>query len=425
MGRGVTVAKSLHGVKLASVSLDLTGNWYIAGEEEATHQHKVWRIPYTLDKTEEIFAADALSIDVYSSYGSTYVFAIVDNEVRMYGTPGNRRSPHEGDFVIIQKADDNHEWRGLVFDTSAKFLYVTDRKMNQVYRFDPTSPGYPRKMVAGNPDGRPADDATHLDHPEGVKFANGDLYILQGSSEGGRVVRWTPDEAERTFVYDFLVNGRLGFDVADVTEDFIYYRTSDNSVYKHCVNSPCNEPIIIVGGCGAGHDRNQIVNAGSGALEMDYSGKLLVWDFGGERFVHWANRDMLCPEIHCDPLTTTTPSTTTTASTTRTTTTTSSTTPSTTSTSTSSSTTPSTTTSTTTSTTPSTTTSTTTSTTPSTTTSTTTSTTPSTTTSTTTSTTPSTTTSTTTSTTPSTTTSTTTSTTPRVANWGAPVGFFL
>ncbi|KAF4716673.1 hypothetical protein FOZ63_008792, partial [Perkinsus olseni] len=286
------------GIEMVDYTFDNSGNWYIAGEEEATHQHKVWRIPYTLDKTEEIFAADALSIDVYSSYGSTYVFAIVDNEVRMYGTPGNRRSPLEGDFVIIQKADDNHEWRGLVFDTSAKFLYVTDRKMNQVYRFDPTSPGYPRKMVAGNSDGRPADDATHLDHPEGVKFANGELYILQGSSEGGHIVRWTPYEAERTFVYDFLVNGRLGFDVADVTEDFIYYRTSDNSVYKHCVNSPCNDPVIIVGGCGAGHDRNQIVNAGSGALEMDYSGKLLVWDFDGERFVHWANRDMLCPEIH-------------------------------------------------------------------------------------------------------------------------------
>ncbi|KAF4672779.1 hypothetical protein FOZ60_001785, partial [Perkinsus olseni] len=321
------------GINMVDYTFDNVGYWYIAGEEKSTGSHKVWRIPYTLDKTEEIFAADALSIDVYSSYGSTYVFAIVDNEVRMYGTPGNRRSPQEGDFVIIQKADDNHEWRGLVFDTSAKFLYVTDRKMNQVYRFDPTSPGYPRKMVAGNPDGRPADDATHLDHPEGVKFANGELYILQGSSEGGHIVRWTPGKSERKFVYDFLVNGRLGFEVADVTQRYIYYRSSTDSVYKHCDNSPCNEPVLIAGGCGRGHNGNQLINARSGALRMAYSGKLQIWDFGGERFVHWANRPLRCPTTPCVPssststtmpiTTTTTWSTTTTTSTPSTTTTTS------------------------------------------------------------------------------------------------------
>ncbi|KAF4722881.1 hypothetical protein FOZ62_005729, partial [Perkinsus olseni] len=60
------------GINMVDYTFDNFGYWYIAGEEKSTGSHKVWRIPYTLDKTEEIFAADALSIDVYSSYGSTY-----------------------------------------------------------------------------------------------------------------------------------------------------------------------------------------------------------------------------------------------------------------------------------------------------------------------------------------------------------------
>ncbi|KAF4647040.1 hypothetical protein FOL47_005162, partial [Perkinsus chesapeaki] len=199
------------------------------------------------------------SIDVYYQRAdATFVFAIVDNEIRMYGTPGNRVPPLEGEYKVIQRADDRYEFTGLTFDRSAHFLFVSDKKNNQVYRYDPSTPGYARRTAAGNRDRRAIDDETHLYHPLAVKYAKGDLYILQGPIENARLVRWTPFKSNRTFQYDFIVEGRLGFDVADVTQDYIYYRTHGDSVYKHCANWPCNDPILIAGGCGPSHEPNQL-----------------------------------------------------------------------------------------------------------------------------------------------------------------------
>ncbi|EER17568.1 hypothetical protein Pmar_PMAR008130, partial [Perkinsus marinus ATCC 50983] len=186
---------------------DNSDNWYIAGQDKSTKEYKVWKAPFDeKGLAVEIFTGEATSIDLYSTSGNTYVFAIVDSEIRMYGTPGNRRPPLAGDFVVIRAAENTHDWAALIFDSSAKYLYVSDRKMNQVYRFDVTSSSYPERLVAGNPDGVAADDETHLDHPEGIRFARGDLYILQGSPEEGHIVRWTPGKSKRKFVYDFAVN---------------------------------------------------------------------------------------------------------------------------------------------------------------------------------------------------------------------------
>ncbi|EER02528.1 hypothetical protein Pmar_PMAR008859, partial [Perkinsus marinus ATCC 50983] len=153
---------------MVDFAFDNSDNWYIAGQDKPTKEYKVWKAPFDeKGLAVEIFTGEATSIDLYSTSGNTYVFAIVDSEIRMYGTPGNRRPPLAGDFVVIRAAENTHDWAALIFDSSAKYLHVSDRKMNQVYRFDVTSSSYPERLVAGNPDGVAADDETHLDHPEG------------------------------------------------------------------------------------------------------------------------------------------------------------------------------------------------------------------------------------------------------------------
>ncbi|KAF4649958.1 hypothetical protein FOL47_001566, partial [Perkinsus chesapeaki] len=314
-----------NGIEMVDYAFDDYGNWYVAGKDRLTNQHKVWHIHHSTKKTVTVFDGAAEAIDVYYRRSdATYVFGIVDNEVRMYGVPGNRIAPLEGEYKVIQGADDRYEFTGLGFDRSSHFLFVSDKKNNQVYRYDPSTSGFARRMAAGNRDGKAIDDDTHLYQPLAVKYARGDLYILQGPIENARLVRWTPFKSSRKFEYDFLVQGRLGFDVADVTQDYIYYRSSDDSVYKHCANWPCNDPILIAGNCGAGHEPNQLVNRRTGALKMDLVGRLKIWDFGGDRFVQWDNRDLRCPTEPCQPFTTTTasPSTTTTTTTTSPTTTT-------------------------------------------------------------------------------------------------------
>ncbi|KAF4658675.1 hypothetical protein FOL47_007887 [Perkinsus chesapeaki] len=295
------------GMRVVDFAFDDNGNWYVAGEEKKTGLYGVWRIHYSGKITELVFSGLPEAIDVYyQRQDATYVFAVIDNEVRMYGTPGNRLRPLEGEYKVIQKADDRYELTGLGFDRSSHFLFVSDKKRNLVYRYDPSTPGYPMRVAAGNSDGLSVDDETHLYHPLAVKYANGDLYILQGPIENARLVRWTPFKSERSLKYDFIVEGRLGFDVADVTHGYIYYRSSGHSVYKHCDNWPCNDPILIAGGCGAGHDQNEVTNGGTGALRMDLSGLLKIWDFGGDRFVWWDNRDLRCPTPTCPTFTTTT-----------------------------------------------------------------------------------------------------------------------
>ncbi|KAF4647648.1 hypothetical protein FOL47_004330, partial [Perkinsus chesapeaki] len=257
----------------------------------------VWTIGYWFGDRQVVFEETASAIDAYQDTysGSKFVIAIVENEIRKYGVAGNTQTPLAGDFVTIQEDSDDYEWADVVIDKESLYLYASDLKTNQVYRFDLSMPESSKTSVAGNSDGVAANDETHLDRPQGVKFYNNELYILQGSGEDARVVRWPVGQSSRRMVYEFVPQGRLGFEVSEVTEDFIYYREGDGSVYKHCLNEPCNSPLLIAGGCGMGHASNQLTNGGSGAIRMDHSGDLIIWDFGGQRFVRWDNKFLECP----------------------------------------------------------------------------------------------------------------------------------
>ncbi|KAF4650783.1 hypothetical protein FOL47_000871 [Perkinsus chesapeaki] len=177
------------GVRMVDFAFDDYGDWYVAGEEKATGDYKVWRVHYSGKTTDVVFTNRTESIDVYhQGEGAIFVFAIVDNEIRMYGTPGNTVPPLEGEYKVIRRADDRYEFTGLGFDRSSHFLFASDKKNNQVYRYNPSTPGFEQRRAAGHRDGKAIDDDTHLYQPLAVKYARGDLYILQGPVENARLV---------------------------------------------------------------------------------------------------------------------------------------------------------------------------------------------------------------------------------------------
>ncbi|KAF4706918.1 hypothetical protein FOZ62_009600, partial [Perkinsus olseni] len=239
---------------LYDYAFDDKDNWYLSGTDNITHTDMVWAMDWSGDDREILFQETASAIDAFAdaASGSRYVLAIVNNEIRMYGAVGNTQPPLLGEFKTIQAASDDFQWNDLVIDhDSDSVFYASDLKTNQVYRFDLKASGYARTSVAGNADGKAVDDATHLDGPKGVKFYNNDLFILQGSGEDARVVRWPVGHSQRLWAYeDFTPTGRLGFEVSRVTEGYIYYRSNDDAVYKHCLEELCNEPLLIAGGCG-------------------------------------------------------------------------------------------------------------------------------------------------------------------------------
>ncbi|KAF4653886.1 hypothetical protein FOL47_010239, partial [Perkinsus chesapeaki] len=292
------------GIRLIDFAFDDFGNWFIAGEEKTTGIYRCWRMNYSENKSDIIFRGRAEAIDVFSpTLDATRVFAIVKNEIRMYGTHGNLIPPLEGKYRVIGRGGRNHKFTDLAFDKSSQRLFVSDKKTNQVYSYFPSRSGNTRRRAAGNRDGRAIDDETHLYRPRGVKIAGGNLYILQGPCEERRLVRWTPYQSKRTYKYDFQVEGRSGFEISDAMPDYIYYRSGGDAVYKGCANWSCNGPILIAGGCGRCHNDNQLVNRGSGALKMDQSGRLMIWDFGRNRFVTWEDMALNCLTSSCPPTT--------------------------------------------------------------------------------------------------------------------------
>ncbi|KAF4655862.1 hypothetical protein FOL47_009256, partial [Perkinsus chesapeaki] len=284
---------------------DGRGNWYVSGQSSLIGWYRVWCINFSGKESYVEFDVHAEAIDVfYAPPSGTYVFVIVNNEIRMYGTRGNTLPPLYLEHRVIEKGDDDHKFTDLAFDNYTESLSVTDEKTNQVYHYFPFRPHVPKKTAAGNLDGLAIDDETHLYRPLAVKFAAGDLYILQGPEREARLVRWTPFQPNRTYMYDFPVEGRLGFEVSDVSPDYIYYRSGGDSVYKRCSNWSCSDTTLIAGGCGRCHNDNQLVNRGSGALKMDASGRLMIWDFKGNRFVMWEDRALNCSAYSGLPATT-------------------------------------------------------------------------------------------------------------------------
>ncbi|KAF4686206.1 hypothetical protein FOZ60_005591 [Perkinsus olseni] len=295
------------GITLLDYAFDFQNNWYVSGTDLATKKDMVWTMDHPGNNRRMVLEGTATSIDAYEDTysGSRFVLAIVNNEIRKYGVPGNIDPPELTVYATIQPKSNNYQWSDLVVDHDSTHVYASDLKTNQVYRFDLVRPGYERTSVAGNADGKAIDDATHLDGPQGVSFYNNELYILQGSGDDARVVRWPVGQSSRRLIYeDFIPQGRLGFEISKFTDDYIYYREGDGSVYKRCIQETCSKPTLLAGGCGAGHASNQITNGGSGALRMAQSGNLITWDFSGDRFVKWEDVSLDC--THC-PTTTGSP----------------------------------------------------------------------------------------------------------------------
>ncbi|KAF4646861.1 hypothetical protein FOL47_005535, partial [Perkinsus chesapeaki] len=168
--------------------------FFISGKDHATGEYMVFRAASLVDDHWEVLAnvkADSIAVastDFTNYSAPVYFWAIVDNEIRLYGTP-ETTNPGLGEYKVIEPASDAHVWTSVNWDQNAylyghPYLYAVDSKNNQVYEWDPITNGLEsgqKKLVAGNTDGLAVDDETHLNHPQDVQSVNGTLYISQGT----------------------------------------------------------------------------------------------------------------------------------------------------------------------------------------------------------------------------------------------------
>ncbi|EER13989.1 hypothetical protein Pmar_PMAR022521 [Perkinsus marinus ATCC 50983] len=323
------------GIKMVDYDMTMKGYWdfLISAQNLSTGDYSVFRTTTTLNGVptgEVMINAKADSIAAAStdykhdSYAPMYIWAIVDNEIRLYGTP-ETSDIGLGEYKVLEPASGEHTWTSVSWNQNDDhpYLYAVDSKNNQVYEWDPISDGVEtssKKLVAGNADGKAIDDDMHLYHPQSVRSMQGYLYISQlVTGEEYRIVKWEPSSPTRVFKFNFTINGRFGFDVVhwlyDVYPDSIIYRYGDAAVYVHCVNTPDGEATLLAGGCGAGHGIDQFVNADDGCLRFSFNWGTTIWDYNAnpDRFVVWPfPASFTCPTTTTAAATTTTPATTTT-----------------------------------------------------------------------------------------------------------------
>ncbi|KAF4667895.1 hypothetical protein FOL47_003345 [Perkinsus chesapeaki] len=227
------------GIDMIDYAFDKYGNWIISGKDLSLGEYKLWRLLWIDDWIDD--ADDILS----------------------------------------------HTWSGLYYDDYETALYATDSENNMVYRF------VRRSFISWDSDvvvSGQGNGSSKLDQPAGIRKFGSTLYIVQTGGRDNTVVSWDIGSNKRNFKFSFSPTGKFGI---DVWNGYIFYRGGDDAVYKKSLYSPAGRSELVVGGCGAGSNVNQITNAGTGALRV-YSEKcdLIVWDFtpGANRFVEWDDR---------------------------------------------------------------------------------------------------------------------------------------
>ncbi|KAF4683276.1 hypothetical protein FOZ60_009376 [Perkinsus olseni] len=332
------------GIKMIDYDAMMKGYWdfLISAQDLGTGEYSVFRASSSDDTDREVMInakADSIASATTGFYTASippaYIWAAVDNEIRLYGTPETKDLQLGlglGDYKVLEPASSDHTWTSINWyqNDDHPYLYAVDAKNNQVYQWDPISDGVEtasKKLVAGNADGKAIDDDEHLYYPQGVQSMHGYIYISQlGNGEDSvnqyRVVKWEPSSTKREFKFNFKMNGRFGFLTYD--EDgllnTISYRYGDDAIYTQCAEVPDGDAVILGGGCGAYHDTNSFVNADDGVFGMSFYWGYTIWDYNADpdRFVFWPTPNVTCPTT--TTTTTTTPSTTTTTTTPSTTT---------------------------------------------------------------------------------------------------------
>ncbi|KAF4693012.1 hypothetical protein FOZ60_012003 [Perkinsus olseni] len=330
------------GIKMIDYDAMMKGYWdfLISAQDLGTGEYSVFRASSSDDTDREVMInakADSIASATTGFYTASippaYIWAVVDNEIRLYGTPETKDLDLGlglGDYKVLERASSDHTWTSINWyqNDDHPYLYAVDAKNNQVYQWDPISDGVEtasKKLVAGNADGKAIDDDEHLYYPQGVQSMHGYIYISQlGNGEDSvnqyRVVKWEPSSTKREFKFNFKMNGRFGFLTYD--EDgllnTISYRYGDDAIYTQCAEVPDGDAVILGGGCGTGHETNQFVNADDGVFGMSFYWGYTIWDYNADpdRFVFWPIPNVTCPST--TTTTTTTPSTTTTTTTTTT-----------------------------------------------------------------------------------------------------------
>ncbi|KAF4686529.1 hypothetical protein FOZ60_005078, partial [Perkinsus olseni] len=245
------------GIKMIDYDAMMKGYWdfLISAQDLGTGEYSVFRASSSDDTDRE--------------YSPAYIWAVVDNEIRLYGTPETKDLQLGlglGDYKVLEPASSDHTWTSINWyqNDDHPYLYAVDAKNNQVYQWDPISDGVEtasKKLVAGNADGKAIDDDEHLYYPQGVQSMHG--YILHIPTW-----QWEPSSTKREFKFNFKMNGRFGFLTYD--EDgllnAISYRYGDDAIYTQCAEVPDGDAVILGGGCGTGHDTNQFVNADDGVF---------------------------------------------------------------------------------------------------------------------------------------------------------------
>ncbi|KAF4686721.1 hypothetical protein FOZ60_004954, partial [Perkinsus olseni] len=272
------------GIKMIDYDAMMKGYWdfLISAQDLGTGEYSVFRASSSDDTDRE--------------YSPAYIWAVVDNEIRLYGTPETKDLQLGlglGDYKVLEPASSDHTWTSINWyqNDDHPYLYAVDAKNNQVYQWDPISDGVEtasKKLVAGNADGKAIDDDEHLYYPQGVQSMHGYIYISQ------------------------LGNGEDSVNQYRV----VNYRYGDDAIYTQCAEVPDGDAVILGGGCGTGHDTNQFVNADDGVFGMSFYWGFTIWDYNADpdRFVFWPTPNVTCPTT--TTTTTTTPSTTTAAATT-------------------------------------------------------------------------------------------------------------
>ncbi|KAF4667894.1 hypothetical protein FOL47_003344 [Perkinsus chesapeaki] len=235
------------GVDMIDYDFDAARNWYISAKDLDEREYQLWKVTADGSVRTTLLHDKADSIAVKAD--GSGIFAIVDNCINLYSTSG------AGRIDKVKESSRHYTWAGLYYDDDEQVLYASDSENNKVYRFVKRASSWDSDVVASGQ----GNGSKKLDEPAGIRKLGNTLYIVQTGGRDNIVVSWDVGSTHRNYEYTFNPTGKFGIEVLD---GYIFYRDGDDAVYRRKWNSPAGKSELVVGGCGAGSDMNQITNDG-------------------------------------------------------------------------------------------------------------------------------------------------------------------